>query len=76
METDVLSTNKVLASRGISRDLELELWHAPGTPGIFGKITVLVAKGLFPNLEPFTIAFILLDITGRCLGHDYDHRDD
>lgn len=71
MEANVLSTNKVLARGGVLGDLELELRHAVSAPGILGEVAVLVAEGLLPDLEPFAIALVLLDIAGRRLGHDW-----
>lgn len=68
METHVLGTNEVLAGGGVGRDLKLELGHAVGAPGILGQIAALVAESLLPDLEPVTVALVLLDVTGS-LGH-------
>lgn len=74
VETDVLSSNEVLASWCVRRDLELQLSHTPGTPSILRQVTIFVANGLLPDLEPVTITLVLLDIARRRLGHDCGKR--
>lgn len=68
VETHVLRADEVLAGGGVGRDLELELGHAVGAPGILGQIAALVAEGLLPDLEPIVVALVLLDVAGS-FGH-------
>lgn len=70
VKTNMLGTNEIFARRGVLGDLEFQLRHAPGTPSIRSKTTTLIAESLFPDLEPFSITFVLFDVTGGCLGHD------
>lgn len=70
VETDMLRSHKVFARRGRFGNLKFELRHPVRTPSISSKITAFVADGLLPDLEPFAVAFIFLNIASRGLGHN------
>jgi hypothetical protein len=68
VETDVFSTDEVLAIGNALRNLEGHTVLLPGAPSIRLGVATGVADGLLENFKPFTRAIVAAD-AGRCLGH-------